>query len=97
MTHKTPGLLLRYKLWFIGVFQASLILCSLVLAWLLRFDFTLPHRPILLLAIPVLVCARLGAMACFGLLRGWWKYVGLRDGIDILKQSAPARSFSGPS
>jgi FlaA1/EpsC-like NDP-sugar epimerase len=76
---------LRHKLWFIGMFQAALIICSLILAWLLRFDFTLLHRPILLLAIPVLVFARLVAMACFGLLRGWWKYVGLRDGIDILK------------
>jgi len=85
MTHTTPGLLLRHKLWFIGMFQASLIICSLVLAWLLRFDFSLLHRPILLLAIPVLVFARLVAMAGFGLLRGWWKYVGLRDGIDILK------------
>lgn len=62
-----------------------MIVCSLVLAWLLRFDFTVPYRPILLAAIPVLVLARLAAMACFGLLRGWWKYAGLGDGIDILK------------
>jgi FlaA1/EpsC-like NDP-sugar epimerase len=57
----------------------------LLLAWLLRFDFTLPHRPVLLLAIPILVVTRLATMAYFGLLRGWWKYVGIRDGIDILK------------
>ncbi len=24
-------------------------------------------------------------MAYFGLLRGWWRYVGIRDGVDILK------------
>ena len=24
-------------------------------------------------------------MACFGLFRGWWKYVGVRDGLDVLK------------
>jgi FlaA1/EpsC-like NDP-sugar epimerase len=80
--------MLRYKLWFIGVFQAWLIICSLVLAWLLRFDFTLPHRPILLAAIPVLVLVRIAAMAYFGLLHGCWKYVGLGDGIDILKAVA---------
>jgi len=84
----TPRLMLRYKLWFIGVFQAWLIICSLVLAWLLRFDFTLPHRPILLAAIPVLVLVRIAAMAYFGLLHGCWKYVGLGDGIDILKAVA---------
>jgi FlaA1/EpsC-like NDP-sugar epimerase len=63
-------------------------MCSLITAWLLRFDFTLPHRRILLYALPVLVLIRLGAMAYFGLLRGWWRYVGIRDGIDILKAVA---------
>ena len=85
MTHKMPLVLLRYRPWFIGMFQAWLIICSLILAWLLRFDFTLPYRSILLSAIPILVFTRLATMAYFGLLRGWWKYVGIRDGIDILK------------
>jgi FlaA1/EpsC-like NDP-sugar epimerase len=85
MTHKMPVLLMRYRPWFIGLFQACLIVCSLIVAWLLRFDFTLPYRSVLLLAIPFLVGARLGAMAYFGLLRGWWRYVGIRDGMDILK------------
>jgi FlaA1/EpsC-like NDP-sugar epimerase len=80
-----PQLLLRYRPWFIGMFQAWLIICSLFLAWLLRFDFTLPYRPILFFAIPILVLIRLTTMAYFGLLRGWWKYAGIRDGIDILK------------
>ena len=80
-----PLVLLRYTPWFTGTFQAWLIICSLILAWLLRFDFTLPYRSVLLLAVPVLVVTRLTAMAYFGLLRGWWKYVGLADGIDILK------------
>src|SRR5712692_6577608 len=85
MTHKMPLVLLRYRPWFIGMFQAWLIICSLILAWLLRFDFTLPYRSIQLSAIPILVFTRLATMAYFGLLRGWWKYVGIRDGIDILK------------
>lgn len=80
-----PQFLLRYRPWLIATFQACLVVCSLVLAWLLRFDFTLPYRPVLLFAAPVLIVIRLAAMAYFGLLRGWWKYVGVRDGIDILK------------
>jgi len=67
------------------MFQAWLIACSIILAWLLRFDFTLPYRPILLSAIPILIFTRLTTIAYFGLLRGWWKYAGIRDGIDILK------------
>src|SRR5712664_4739074 len=85
MTNKMPVVLLRYRSWFIGMFQAWLIICSLILAWLLRFDFTLPYRSILLSAIQILVFTRLATMAYFGLLRGWWKYAGVRDGIDILK------------
>src|SRR6266478_2403159 len=85
MTKNMPQVLLRYRPWFIGMFQAWLIICSLLLAWLLRFDFTLPYRPILLSAIPILVFTRLATMAYFGLFRGWWKYAGVRDGFDILK------------
>jgi FlaA1/EpsC-like NDP-sugar epimerase len=85
MTHKAPRLLLRHKTWFVGIFQAALVTCSLIVAWLLRFDFTLPYLRILVLGLPVLLLARIATMACFGLFRGWWRYVGVRDGIDILK------------
>jgi FlaA1/EpsC-like NDP-sugar epimerase len=85
MTHKMPRLLLRHRPWFIGFFQAWLVVASLVLAWLLRFDFTLPYRSVLALSIPILLLCRLGTMAYYGLLRGWWRYAGIRDGFDILK------------
>jgi FlaA1/EpsC-like NDP-sugar epimerase len=80
-----PSLLLRYRLWFTGVFQGCLIICSLFSAWFLRFDFTLPYRRVLLAAMPILLLTRLAAVTYFGLLRGWWRYAGIRDGIDILK------------
>src|SRR6266700_2348507 len=88
MTHKKPSLLLRYRVWFIAVFQGCLIVGSLVAAWLLRFDFTWAYRSILFAAIPILLLSRLAAVAYFGLLRGWWRYTGFRDGIDILKAVA---------
>jgi len=78
-------LLLLHRRAFIAFFQISLVCFSLLAAWLLRFDFSLPYRSILITAMPILVLIRLGAMAYFGLLRGWWKYAGVRDGIDILK------------
>jgi FlaA1/EpsC-like NDP-sugar epimerase len=84
-TKMVPQWLLKYRPWFIGTFQACLVLCSLFLAWLLRFDFSFPYRPVLLFAFPVLVLVRLGTMAYFGLFRGWWRYVGFKDSIDILK------------
>jgi FlaA1/EpsC-like NDP-sugar epimerase len=83
--HKLPHLLLRFRPWFIAIFQAWLVSCSLVIAWLLRFDFTLRDRRILFSALPLLVVIRLLAMAYFGLFRGWWKYAGVSDAIDVVK------------
>jgi len=80
-----PSLLSRYQHWVAGLFQAGLIVSALIFSWLLRFDFSLPYRSILLPAIPILVVTRLAAMSYFGLLRGWWKYTGIRDAFDIVE------------
>ncbi len=77
--------LLHRHFWFVALFQALLISFSLVLAWLLRFDYSLPYRRMLLVALPVLILIRLAAIARFGLLHGWWKYTGLSDALDISK------------
>jgi len=61
------------------------VLCSLLVAWWLRFDFSLPYRTILFSAAPLLVAIRIATLTSFGLLRGWWKYAGVRDGLNILK------------
>lgn len=76
---------LRKHSWFVAVFQAGLICFSMILAWLLRFDYSLPDRKTLLYAMPVLVVFRLIAIRQFGLLHGWWKYTGASDILDVLK------------
>lgn len=73
---------------YIACFQGGLILCSLCVAWLLRFDFSMPYLPVLLAAAPVLVLIRLAAMALFNLHHGWWRYTSLRDLSDLLKAIA---------
>jgi FlaA1/EpsC-like NDP-sugar epimerase len=77
--------LLAKNAWFIGAFQALLTLTSLVLAWLLQFDFTLPNRALLLGAAPLLILIRMAFIARFGLLHGWWRYTGLSDALDVVK------------
>jgi FlaA1/EpsC-like NDP-sugar epimerase len=77
-------LLYRHS-WFVAFFQALLISFSLVLAWLLRFDFSLPYRKALLISLSILVVMRMIPIARFGLLHGWWKYTGLSDALDISK------------
>lgn len=76
---------LRQHSWFVAIFQAGLIGFSLVLAWLLRFDYGLPDRSALLAAVPILICIRLLAIWRFGLLHGWWKYTGASDVLDVVK------------
>jgi hypothetical protein len=39
---------LRKHSWFVAIFQAALIGFSMVPAWLLRFDYSLPDRRTLL-------------------------------------------------
>lgn len=77
--------LLRNNSWFVGAFQAVMIFVSLVLAWFLIFDCTLPERRILLTAAAVLVALRVVAIARFGLLHGWWRYTGISDAVDVAK------------
>jgi FlaA1/EpsC-like NDP-sugar epimerase len=86
--HILPQLLLRYRPWCIAIFQAVLVLCSLLLAWWLRFDFGIPSKTVLFITAPVLVGIRLSTLAYFGLFHGWWKYAGAKDGIDILRAVA---------
>jgi len=76
---------LKRRSWFIALFQALLVLVSLILAWLLRFDFSLPDRFLLFSAAAVLIVIRVAAIGRFGLLHGWWRYTGVSDALDILK------------
>ncbi|HEV2489274.1 MAG TPA: nucleoside-diphosphate sugar epimerase/dehydratase [Candidatus Acidoferrales bacterium] len=76
---------MRRSTWFVVFFQACLILFSLILAWLLRFDFTLPYRATLFLTAPIIVVLRLATMSSFGLLHGWWRFTGVNDVFDIVE------------
>jgi len=77
--------LLRYRTLWIALLQVALIFISLVLAWLLRFDFSLPSRALLISSTPLLIVIRLAAISRFGLLHGWWRYTGVSDAWDIVK------------
>ncbi len=77
--------LLRKNSWFVGAFQGALIFVSLILAWFLEFNFTLPNRRLLLSAACLLIVTRMASIAGFGLLHGWWRYTGLSDTLDVAK------------
>ena len=89
-THKArwTRIVFRYRSWFIGIFQAQLIFLALVVAWLLRFNFFLPDRLLLLSAAPILIVIRLLAMGRCGLLHGWWRFTDVDDAVAIVKAIA---------
>ena len=77
--------LLSKSAWFVGAFQAALIFVSFILAWFLRYDFTLPDRRLMLSAACLLIAIRMASITGFGLLHGWWRYTGLSDVLDVTK------------
>jgi FlaA1/EpsC-like NDP-sugar epimerase len=88
-------LLLQRRTLFIATFQALLVLCSLLLAWLLRFDFSLPYPSALLTAAIVLPIIRLAVFAKFDLLHGWWQYTDVSDAWDITKATVSGTIIFG--
>jgi FlaA1/EpsC-like NDP-sugar epimerase len=60
-----------------------LIAASFVTAWLLRFEFSLPHFELLLRAAPLLLLFRLLTMQRYNLFHGYWRYTTVSDAVDI--------------
>src|SRR6202158_5506152 len=84
-TNKKSPTLLRCRSLLVLILQIGLILCSLVCAWLLRFEFRVPDPSLLWAAAPILLLVRLVAMPFFNLMHGWWRYTGISDAVDIWK------------
>src|SRR5437868_6378895 len=82
---KFSMLLLQRRTWFITLVHAVIVLGSLFFAWLLRFDFSLPHRRMLAAAVLILPIVRVVVFRAFNLLHGWWQYTGVSDAWDITK------------
>lgn len=86
--HNTSSMLVRQRFWAITLFHFLLIATSVVVAWLLRFDFRIPSPALLLGCVPILILFRVAALARFNLLHGYWRHSGVTDAIDIGKAVA---------
>jgi FlaA1/EpsC-like NDP-sugar epimerase len=82
---RLPQVLFRQRPVFISVVQAMLVTVSLAMAWLLRFDFSLPYRRVLVTSGLLLVLVRLITLRLFNLNHGWWHFASVSDAINILK------------
>ena len=67
--------------WVVRAVQLVIFAVSGVLAFILRFDFTVPaqFRPQLLAGFCIFVPAKILAFSFFRLDRGWWRYASIRD------------------
>ena len=87
-TVQTP--LLKYRHPIIVLSQLFLFALTYYFSFLLRFDFNL-HEPFthsFLKTLPVVVSVKLLVFSYFRLFRGWWRYVGMSDLLDIIKAAA---------
>jgi FlaA1/EpsC-like NDP-sugar epimerase len=84
----TSSLFIKQRFWAITLFHFLLITTSIVIAWLLRFDFRIPFPTLLLGCVPILILFRIAALARFNLLHGYWRHSGVTDVIDIGKAVA---------
>ncbi len=82
---RLPELLFKKRPVVVYTFEAILVSCALVLAWLLRFDFSLPYRRVLLTSGPLLIVLRLSFLRVFKLDHGWWHFASVSDVLTILK------------
>jgi FlaA1/EpsC-like NDP-sugar epimerase len=78
-------MLLRWRNWIIFVTQSAAIGGALIFAWLLRFDFRLPHGRLLFSSAALLLVIRLTAMYAYKLNHGYWRYTGIGDLKDLVK------------
>ena len=75
--------------------QTSLLVLTYYIAFLLRFDLELDPaaRLFFLKTVGTIVVLKVLLFSAFGLLRGWWRYVGLSDLADISKASVSSSAI----
>ncbi len=67
------------------LFHALVFTLCYTLAWLVRFEFTIPrvHEPAFHSSLPFVLGVQLVVGFLFGFYRGWWRYVGVGDVIRL--------------
>jgi FlaA1/EpsC-like NDP-sugar epimerase len=75
------SLLLRIRALLITLFHVFVIGISVLLAFWVRFDFSVSilHSDLVLMGLSLAVAVKLPAFLLGGVQRGWWRYAGLND------------------
>ena len=80
---------MKYRTPLIFVSQACLVIVTYYASFLLRLDANLDPamRSLFWQTLPLVLVVKLVLSYRFGLLHGWWRYVGMSDLLDISKAS----------
>jgi FlaA1/EpsC-like NDP-sugar epimerase len=97
--HKLKGLINSLKAinrLIVSLVQFGAFALSGVAAFLLRFDFRLPHEYLrhLAYALPIWVVVKIAVFSIAKLDRGWWRYVSIADLLRILLGNVVASALS---
>lgn len=87
--------ILKYRKILIFVSQAGLLILTFYASFLLRFDFLLSeeYRRVFIKTVPIVVGVKLVTFFYFRLFRGWWRYVGMNDLLDIIKAAVTSTAL----
>lgn len=85
MITRLSQFLVRYSTFSSLALQAILVFFGLTTAWLLRFEFSFPYVSLFVASAPFLIFIRLGLLRVFHLHRGWWRYAGVADAVDVIR------------
>jgi len=68
------------------LFHAAVFIACYFVAWMLRFEFSVPgdFKPLLTTTLLFVVGTQLLVGLFFGFYRGWWRYVGIADVIRLV-------------
>jgi FlaA1/EpsC-like NDP-sugar epimerase/UDP-N-acetylmuramyl pentapeptide phosphotransferase/UDP-N-acetylglucosamine-1-phosphate transferase len=82
--------ILKYRKIIILAFQAVVLVLIYYASFLLRFDLDInePYLSVFIKTLPVMLVVKLVLFSLFRLSRGWWRYAGISDLLDIIKASA---------
>jgi FlaA1/EpsC-like NDP-sugar epimerase/UDP-N-acetylmuramyl pentapeptide phosphotransferase/UDP-N-acetylglucosamine-1-phosphate transferase len=78
---------LKYRTLVIAFSQLVLLVITYYASFMLRLDLNVaePYLSVFLVTLPIVILIKFLVFAYFRLFRGWWRYVGMSDLLDIIK------------
>ena len=82
----------RNRFCVIFVMTSLIIISSFLLAYAVRFDFSIPaaYRQRIIALLPAVLAIKLAVFWQFGCFKGWWRYVSMPDLVQIVKANVLA-------